>query len=146
MRELNLDKILERTERDPCGCLLWQGALNSSGYGVIRIGTKADNDLRLAHRAVYEIVHGPIPTGYHVDHVAAKGCLYTNCVNPDHLEAVTPRENLLRGTHPNFVTARTGVCARGHKLTGDNVRTRPSRPGAMWCRACEELMKTARAA
>lgn len=49
------------------------------------------------------------------------------CVNPDHLEAVTPRENVLRSLSPCAVNARKTHCASGHPLSGENHRHR--RPG-----------------
>jgi hypothetical protein len=45
-----------------------------------------------AHRIAYVRAKGPIPPGQHIDHL----CRVTNCINPDHLEAVTPGENVRR--------------------------------------------------
>lgn len=47
-----------------------------------------------AHRYAYEFCVGPIPEGLQIDHL----CRVHNCVNPDHLEPVTARENVRRGT------------------------------------------------
>lgn len=66
-------------------CWLWTGSLNSDGYG--RFNGK------LAHRRTYLEVVGPIPDGLVLDHL----CRVRNCVNPDHLEPVTQRENMRRG-------------------------------------------------
>ena len=44
------------------------------------------------HRFMYEQAHGPIPPGMHLDHL----CEVRQCGNPDHLEVVTPAENLRR--------------------------------------------------
>ena len=49
--------------------------------------------VRYVHRVVYEIVHGAVPKGRHVDHI----CRVRMCCNPDHLEAVWPFENFDRG-------------------------------------------------
>ena len=46
-----------------------------------------------AHRALYENVNGPVPYGLQLDHL----CRVPSCVNPDHLEPVTPAENCRRG-------------------------------------------------
>lgn len=61
----------------------------------------------LAHRIMYELYKGPIPKGYDIDHL----CKVTKCVNPKHLEAVTHKENCLRGDK----TIKVGQsCIRGH--------------------------------
>lgn len=38
-------------------CLIWTGAINSSGYGSYRSGGKP----RKAHHVAYEMAHGPLP-------------------------------------------------------------------------------------
>ena len=47
----------------------------------------------LAHRYYYEKLRGPIPEGMQIDHL----CRLPACVNPDHLEVVTPTQNVRRG-------------------------------------------------
>lgn len=72
----------------PGGCWLWIGTINGAGYGTFRLNGETIG----AHRAVYEHVVGPIPAGLHIDHL----CRVRNCVNPEHLEPVTPSENIRR--------------------------------------------------
>lgn len=70
------------------GCWPWTGCADELGYGQI----KADgpgNQKKQAHRAVYELISGPIPDGLHLDHL----CNNPNCVRPGHLEPVTQAEN-----------------------------------------------------
>jgi len=66
-----------------------------------------------SHRISYEIYKGPIPTGLTIDHL----CRNTICINPDHLEAVTAKENSLRGNNPFAKNARKIYCHKGHILT-----------------------------
>jgi HNH endonuclease len=47
---------------------------------------------KMAHRYAYEALVGPIPTDHDIDHL----CGNSLCVNPEHLEPVTPWENRRR--------------------------------------------------
>lgn len=69
-------------------CWLWIGGKQAAGYGSF--GVRGSG--KLAHRVSYELHRGAIPDGLHLDHL----CRVKSCVNPDHLEPVTPRENVRR--------------------------------------------------
>lgn len=73
-------------------CWFWaRGINNITGYGVIwDIGLQRNVS---AHRAVYEALVGIIPKGLEIDHL----CMVRRCINPKHLEAVTHKENKIRG-------------------------------------------------
>jgi len=79
-----------------CDCWLWLGKTSKRRGGRVdgRISLRiaGKHVSRRAHRVSYEHFRGPIPEGYEVDH----GCRNTLCINPAHLEAVTPEENILR--------------------------------------------------
>ena len=70
-------------------CWIWQLTKNALGYGRCAEG----KNMVFAHRKYYEDRCGKIPSGKQLDHL----CRVPSCVNPDHLEAVTPRENVRRG-------------------------------------------------
>lgn len=96
------------------GCWLCTAANNQRGYGRIRI---ADGRMVTAHRYSYEISVGPIPDGLELDHL----CRQTCCVNPDHLEPVTPFENGRRAGISCEIE-RNFHCRKGHKRTSENTR------------------------
>lgn len=69
-------------------CWIWTGS-SATGYGVFKGNNKRQGP---AHRFAYELLVGPIPEGLQLDHL----CRVTLCVNPQHLEPVTPGENCRR--------------------------------------------------
>lgn len=84
-----IERFWEKVQPEPMsGCWIWMAGINPYGYGVF----SGDNSI-LAHRFAYAFCHGPISEGLHIDHKCRTRC----CVNPDHLEAVLPDENLRRG-------------------------------------------------
>lgn len=128
-----LERFLEKTAARPNGCIEWTGGLNGVGYGQFYIGkrTRGGTGKGYAHRWAYEHYVGPIPAGLHLDHL----CRNPKCVNPQHLEPVTIRENLLRGIGPSAKHATKTHCPAGHPYSGDNLYVTPSKPMRV-CREC----------
>jgi len=116
--------LYERYEVKPDGCWEWTST-KAQGYGTFKV-----RDRRfIAHRYFFEWFNCVrIPQDMVIDHL----CRNRACVNPNHLEVVTPGVNARRGL---FKTE----CKRGHPRTGDNVRITPN--GTRVCRECERLHK-----
>jgi len=106
-------------------CWLWQASTVPLGYGQFyRDGRPIG-----AHRVSYELANGPVSHGFELDHL----CRNPPCVRPDHLEAVTHRENLLRGNSPAARESRVTSCPKGHVY--DEANTVLYR-GKRQCRTC----------
>ena len=75
---------VDQTSEDQCWP--WTAARNSDGYGVFRVGDR----FQRAHRVSYELCEGPIPPGLIVRH----SCHNPACVNPDHLQTGTQKDNM----------------------------------------------------
>lgn len=100
---------------------------NGNGYYRLRSTNK------YAHRTAYEKAHGPIPDGLVIDHL----CRNTACCNPDHLEAVTQRVNVLRADSVVARNARKDACDEGHPFA---YRANGSR----WCPICSLAKRVTR--
>jgi hypothetical protein len=116
-------------------CWNWTGALDN-GYGRFQGGPRGSKVHR-AHRLAYELLVGPIPEGLVLDHL----CRNRRCVNPDHLEPVTNRINVLRGEGWAASRARQTHCIHGHEFTPANTYVDPKR-GTRGCRECRRGRQT----
>ena len=111
-------------------CWLWIGATADGGYGKFWFGDP--RQCRPTHRIAWELLRGPIPEDLTLDHL----CRVHNCLNPDHLEPVTIRINIIRGTSIFAKEAAQTHCKRGHPLSGENLYVRPDGRPLRECLTC----------
>lgn len=141
-----LARLTSYSTTDPVtGCKIWNRA-RVKNYGVIQLNGK----LRRVHRVAWELFNGPVPDGLELDHRChtdadcdlGPACPHRPCWNPDHLEPVTHRENVLRGTSPSARHAVKTHCPKEHPLSGDNLYVIPS-TGGRQCRLCRDDVRRA---
>ena len=123
------EQIIERLSMPltECGCYVWLGELNDWGYPLIYYKVaRGKQVVRRAQRVIYELTKGPIPDGLQVDHT----CKQRWCVNPDHYEAVTPKENRARANDPS----PRKFCKNGHPMDETRKNQRCSVCNAEWKR------------
>ena len=119
--------IESRTFHEPnTGCWLYTGDSVKGGYGRVQYFGKK----YLTHRVVYVANKGEIPYGKTIDHICNQPC----CVNPQHLKAVTHKENTLRGSSPSSKNAVKTHCPKDHEYTEEN--TFRYKDGRRECRKC----------
>jgi hypothetical protein len=120
------DKVL-KTDK----CWLWTAGISSNGYGSAWFRGRHYR----AHRLAYVEAKGTIPEGLELDHL----CRNRLCVNPDHMEPVTHRENILRGESFIAKNAKRQRCIRGHKFSKRIVKGQEKRV----CLICDNVFKKA---
>lgn len=82
----------------PNGCWIFTGNGNGMGQTASKPGDTGYGQFAwrgrkyTAHRYSYEKYVGPVPVGAYLDHL----CMNKLCVNPQHLDPVTPHENTRR--------------------------------------------------
>lgn len=118
-------------EDHPNGCWKWIGVTLPTGYGQIMV----DKVKKYAHVYSYELKYGPVPKGLELHHK----CETRDCVNPDHLVAVSHRDNL-REASTLWVqkNLQKTHCPKGHEYTEANTYYYVNKYGSKgrFCRTC----------
>ena len=117
------------------GCWKWLGLKDKNGYGHFWHGGRKRN-VR-AHRYSLELSTGQVGSGL----MALHSCDNPECCNPDHLEPVTRRENIMRS--PIAVTA---IHARKTECPRCGSAYTTERRGGRRCRPCLYRAERARRA
>ena len=128
-RERLLARFWAKVNKTPT-CWLWTGSGTLDGYGQLYV----DGRKNYVHRISYEIHVGRVPDGLVLDHL----CRVRRCVNPAHLEAVTNRENVLRGAIPSST-----VCVNGHERTAGNIDASRGWRECLLCKRNRDTKKNA---
>lgn len=126
------------------GCWLWAGGMAGGNkkpeYGAFAINAKK---LVYAHRFSYKLHKGIIPLGFQIHHI----CKTKLCVNPDHIEMVTQKENMLKEDGCAAKQFRKTHCHRGHLFNKENTWLEKHKDGsikARHCRFCHKLIERKR--
>jgi hypothetical protein len=118
------DKLYAKTRPAVGGCLEWTGYL-SCGYPSMKVHGISVG----AHRVSWVLHHNKeIPDGYEIDHL----CENPQCVNPEHLEAVTRQENLRRARHGHNTDAPGDPHAKTCYLCGRAGQRAFTWDGRVW--------------
>ncbi len=123
-----LDRFVEKIQLDTkTGCWNWTGTISRNGYGRMNIRGKTIE----AHRVSFQLFKGEIPKGLEIDHE----CRNRKCENPNHLRAITHRENTdhdRRKTH----------CDAGHPYIPGSYHQYKTKHGVgRWCKQCFRLRR-----
>jgi hypothetical protein len=118
-------------------CWIWEGSVHTGGYGQFWF----DGRYVSSHIFAYILWNGPIPAGFQIDHVKARGCTSKLCCCPDHLEAVTSQVNVLRADSLPARNIKKTHCPQGHAYDEANTYWHMNQ---RYCRICVRNQKKRR--
>lgn len=109
-------------------CWNWIGGKDQQGYGQGYYNHKRER----VHRLIYAYFKGPIPRGKKIqlDHL----CRNTSCCNPEHLELVPQKINIIRGNGITAINSRKKYCKYGHELPPYDINK-----SRKYCKICDSI-------
>lgn len=117
-------------------CWSWRVKTLPNGYAHFRTAKTVNGKQKVvvdyAHRISFVLAKGPIGKGMVIDHL----CRNKECCNPDHLEQVTQKINMLRGETVQALNVAKAACPKGHPYDAEN--TYVDRAGKRHCRICRK--------
>lgn len=125
-----MKRFFDKINVQPNDCWLWTSDKMYKGYGRFSYQGKA----WFAHRWALKFIGGQeLNPALVIDHV----CGVRHCVNPDHLEQVTNKENTARSSlTPATINRLKTACLRGHTFNKENTILTKAGRG---CRTCQKV-------
>lgn len=123
-----IERVRSKLIADANGCLLWWGAVNAGGYGIVRIAKQTV----LVHRFVKAEAIGRALAD---DEICDHTCRNRRCANPAHVRVVDRRTNAIDNSlSQSAIHAKKPVCPRcGGEYTVC--------PGKRRCDACTKTRR-----
>ncbi|UVF62330.1 HNH endonuclease [Nitrososphaeria virus YSH_462411] len=132
MNQKELNRFMNMVDKTG-NCWEWVGSKNWLGYGQFSFYGKTT----ATHRLSYQHYKGEIPDGMVLDHL----CRVRHCINPEHLEVVTNKENILRGRGATANNSKKTHCKNGHEFNEENTYYRKK---GRDCRECHRITENKR--